>query len=605
MSARTSASLPKGRYSRPSRTNDALRALTFTEEDGGSWTFDFSDLTAHPGLVADLAAAVMAGSSPGGRWRTRMTVEAAVGAARQFAVYMTAEFPEVSSIAQVSPEVWWTWRAAREKKSRWPGAINLTRALLSESANLPDTTRRAMRAKATKPKRRLPENDAYSRGEFNRIRAAAKGHVRQACARIDANTQILQAHRAGETTARVLKSHQGTIWTAGSLLDYLSDHGTMPSRRLAFSAAGKAAFDLRGVTNPSQALFPSIQEIGCLMVLLVCERGFNPSVMNNLTVNSFIASDPVTEDPVHTVEIDKPRRGSQRFKAEILTGEAGKLWDTAVKLTQPCRDALAAIGSPSNKLLIARGGKNYFGAGPFKTDWLTGGIGDRTMAQFGLLGDDGSPLTVSLRRLRLSEQVLNQRARQNTDNVSEDVYRSRDRGVAELAAGTIIEGQNEALAHAQATVAVRSLSREEFAEAHANPESVAANLGVSVPTLKLILAGQLDTAASACTDFCNSPFADAVGEPCPASFLLCLACPNSVVTPRHLPGLVALRDALDNIATIVPAGRWEQSYAEHYGRLSCVIRDNATNSEIAEARNAISVADKALIEQLLSRNLDA
>ncbi|MFV1361757.1 hypothetical protein ABFV47_32695 [Mycolicibacterium fortuitum] len=126
-----------------------------------------------------------------------------------------------------------------------------------------------------------------------------------------------------------------------------------------------------------------------------------------------------------------------------------------------------------------------------------------------------------------------------------------------------------------------------------------------MPTLKLILAGQLDTAASACTDFCNSPFADAVGEPCPASFLLCLACPNSVVTPRHLPGLVALRDALDNIATIVPAGRWEQSYAEHYGRLSCVIRDNATNSEIAEARNAISVADKALIEQLLSRNLDA
>jgi hypothetical protein len=603
---RTAATLPTGRYSRPSRTDDTLRVVRFTDEDGGSWTFDFGDLTAPAALVDDLVAAVVAGSSPGGRWRTRTTVEAAVSMARQLAIYMTAEFPDVASIAEISPEVWWAWRSAREEKSRWPGSVNLARALLSESEKLSESTRRAMRAKTSKPRKRLPENDAYSRDEFARIRTAAKTQIRQASARIEANLKTMRSHQAGETTVRVVKSHSGLVWTAGSLLDYLSCHGAMPSLSLARATVLKGAFNLEGVTNPAQALFPSIREIYCLMVLLVCERGFNLSVMDNLTVNSFSSSDPVAEESVHTVDIDKPRRGAKRYSAEILTGDAGKLWETAVRLTQPCRDALQALGSSSDKLLIAHRHKNYSEAGgPFRTDWLYGGIGDHTMAPFELLSDDGSPLVVSLRRLRLSEQVLNQRARQNTDSVSEDVYRNRDGSAPELAAETIVDGQQDALDHARATVSVRSLSAAEVAGAREDPKPVAKKLGVSVVTLKLILAGQLDTPTSSCIDFHSSPFADAAGDPCPASFLACLACSNSVVTPQHLPRLVALKDALDNVATIVPEARWKLSYAEHYARLTAVIRDNATPAEVAEARQSLSAADRTLIEELLSRSLDA
>jgi hypothetical protein len=134
---------------------------------------------------------------------------------------------------------------------------------------------------------------------------------------------------------------------------------------------------------------------------------------------------------------------------------------------------------------------------------------------------------------------------------------------------------------------------------------VAEKLGVSVVTLKLILSGRLDTPTASCIDFGNGPFVEAPGDPCPASFLVCLACSNSVITPRHLPRLVALRDALDNVATMVSSSRWELSYAEHYGRLCSVIRDNATAAEIAVARTSITSDDRALIEQLLSRSLDA
>ena len=152
---------------------------------------------------------------------------------------------------------------------------------------------------------------------------------------------------------------------------------------------------------------------------------------------------------------------------------------------------------------------------------------------------------------------------------------------------------------------MRTLTAAEVAEACRDPKPVASKLGVSVVTLNLILAGQLDTPTCSCTDFHASPFADAAGDPCPASFLTCLACPNSVVTPAHLPRLVALHDALDNVATLVPENRWQLSYAEHYGRLTTVLRSNATAAEIAAARQSATDADRTLVEELLSRSLDA
>ena len=90
MSSRTAAAFPQGRYSRPAPLDESLRIVTFTDEDGGSWNFDFTDLAGPASLIDDLVEAVVAGSSPGGRWRTRMTVEAAASMARQLTLYLTA-----------------------------------------------------------------------------------------------------------------------------------------------------------------------------------------------------------------------------------------------------------------------------------------------------------------------------------------------------------------------------------------------------------------------------------------------------------------------------------------------------------------------------------
>ena len=73
-----------------------------------------------------------------------------------------------------------------------------------------------------------------------------------------------------------------------------------------------------------------------------------------------------------------------------------------MRITQPCRDTLQSLGTPSDRLLIAHRFKNMVKGGPFRSGLGFAGIGERTMEHFGLLADDGSPLSVSLRRLRLS-----------------------------------------------------------------------------------------------------------------------------------------------------------------------------------------------------------
>ena len=606
MAPRRTAALPAGKYARPAPVDPELRQLCFTDEAGRTRTFSFDDVHGPAELIDDLVTALANGSQSGGRWRTLATVDAAVSAARQLIAYLGSGFPGVHSIADFGPEVWWAWRAAKESQTRWPGQVNLMRTVLSESPRLPETTRKAMRAKAVKPRNRLTENDSYNRGEFARIRSAAKGEVRQALRRI--RTNIEKLHRYQETGAvgdGITFKVGGARWCTGSLLEYLSRNGMLPSQYLANRVVLKECFDLAGVSNPAQALFPSIREIYCLMVLLVCERGFNLSVLDNLTVASFRASDGASEDAVYTVNTDKPRRGTKRYSAEILAGEAGKLWENAVRLTEPCRATLAELGTPSEKLLIAHRHKNFTGVGPFRQEWLTAGIGDHYMADAGLLADDGTPLRVSLRRLRLSEQVLNQQARQNSESVSEDTYRSPDPATADEAVDTIIDGQADAVAHAKATVTIRSLTAAEVAGANRDPETAATLLDIPVSTLKLLLAGSLDTATTACTDFLNSPFAATAGEPCPASFFACFTCTNAVITPDHLPRLVTLLDALDNVATLVAPARWETDYRDHYARLQAILDQNATQAEIGDARHHVTDADRDIVSALLGRNLDA
>jgi len=85
---------------------------------------------------------------------------------------------------------------------------------------------------------------------------------------------------------------------------------------------------------------------------------------------------------------------------------------------------------------------------------------------------------------------------------------------------------------------------------------------------------------------------------------MCLACPNADPTPAHLPRLVLLDEALGNLAWDDPA-RFDARYREHRDRLEDLLESSTTPGERATARDEATDADRAVIERLLRRDLDA
>jgi hypothetical protein len=64
-----------------------------------------------------------------------------------------------------------------------------------------------------------------------------------------------------------------------------------------------------------------------------------------------------------------------------------------------------------------------------------------------------------------------------------------------------------------------------------------------------------------CTGNLNSPHSRA-GEPCTASFLLCLSCPNARATPAHLPVQVLTADMLTARREHMTPLDWAQRFAD-------------------------------------------
>lgn len=606
------APLPAAGYTRPRLVSEDGLSVTVVAEDGEVFgTYHFGDLAAPAALLHALVAAFATATGPEGGWRAKGTVDHAAAVTRRFAREVAAANPGVRTLSDLTPEVWWQWRNSVMRTTRHPSTVKVMRSLLQETDELPEMTHRAMRRRERLPGPR--GYDAYSRSEFRRIRAAAWRCLRAAARRIHANLTYLDEFAGGrEPSGAPTVSLSRVRWTRGELLDSIARTGQFPHQRGVPAYSGARIREMLGVTERghiTQALYATTLEVYALMLAFVCERGYNLSVLDSLRVGGGRADDHDQDPPVHLAELDKPRRGPRaRYFTHAFTGRRAVLWELAVALTQPARDTLALLGHPTDKLLVARslGHATAHPTGIFRTDWsdASGTLAGTWKRRVVVAGDDGQPLTVGLQRLRLTEQVLNQRARQNSPAVSEDLYRRPDPQTREQAEGTILQGQADAVSHAEQTVRMRALDAATCAQARQQPAGLAEELGVSDGRVRLLLNGRLDTPTGACLDFTNSPYAQQAGEPCPASFLACFACPNAVATPDHLPRLVALYDALVAVASAVPPAVWETDYAGHFARLRDLLSHHATAAELTAARAEVTTQDRERLELVLRRKLD-
>jgi len=583
---------------------DALTVRVVGEGGDDFGTYRFDDLRGSTSLLRSLVEGFAAAAGPGGRWRSQASARTGNAILRRLYRDLQEMSPAPRSIVEVTPSVWLSWRSATLARVKWPGQVNSARALLLSTPGVPEATRLAMRRRNAKPKKRFVY-DAYSPAEFKTVKAAAWRTVEAAAVRIRESTSDLASYRAsiasGKKTTEYFRSR-------GALLDHLAVTGDLPR-----DDAGNllplpvGALEVDGDAKPWHALFLTPEEVFSLMVLFAAVRGYNASTIERLTAVHQRPDGDQGPVVVRNVDMKKGRRGvgAQHMNDNLVgrrRGSAEAVYQLGLELTQPARDALASLGHPTQRLLVMRAHKSTGDPGSFIAQPQKGPISRTWASKYNVRGDDGELLSVSLQRLRLTEQVLNGQPRQNTQEVHDNIYVLREHRVHEESVAVILEGQQDALDHARATVQMRSWNQAKLAAARKDPAGAAMDLGVKPEKVKLLVVGALDTAVGGCLDFDHSPMSG--GSTCSASFLLCLACPNAIATPDHLPRLVCLHEALTTVASAVSSAVWEADYAVHFARLESLLHTRTTTQEREAAAKRLTPSDRAAIEALLLRKFD-
>ncbi len=364
----------------------------------------------------------------------------------------------------------------------------------------------------------------------------------------------------------------------------------------------------------------TVDDIAAFVVLLVALTGQNRATILNAPAVHHRADGYAGGPATAVVELDKPRRGRHRHMDFALVdlpdwvpapadpGEA-----TREDLRTPFGEymLLHDLAGParrrmrSDKLIAwwaVRGG----GVGRSFRTGLTAVQVANWAGRQGLLADpptDGSPaapLGVTLQRLRLTYLELHQRPVAHTEQTLANEYLARNRGNLGEYQRVVAAALAQEVAKAKTRDRIGALSAADIAEAREHPARVAARHGMDTATLERLLAGKLDTVLGGCID--NTGPHDP-GQPCRASFMLCLSCPCARATPQHLPTQVLVHDELAARRAAMTPLRWTQRFAGPQAQLADLL-DRAGPVAVADARQAITDSERALVDRFLRRELD-
>jgi len=573
--------------------------VTVAGESGGSEAvFDFSALPGPPALLAACAAGFARMAGPDHPWRAAATCDNGYKAIREFLRWAAALDPPPQAPDDITPAVQAQWRLSRPG-TVYGRACQLTvRQWLPQVPGIPAATIAASARRI--PAGPAPSETAYAREEFGQIKAAAARTFGTALVRIRAGQEHLLRWQSGDFPRPGLReqyrqTQPGTAgYLIGEALDVLQRTGDVPLSQAQYRSVTARHARALGGAGPQHTwarLFLTMPEAAALAVLLVCDQGWNRSVLDAMTVPDDMPGAGEDSLDIYRAGIVKRRRPARaRYSSANLPdtgpGSPGRLIRQAIEATQPARITLATLGTPTDRLLVSR--RDQF-RGRQDMFFLGAPPGDSMRRWAVGAGPDGEPLQVSLRRLRRTVQVLIRREpAQNSQQVHESAYVLRDPAALPEAEQVTAQGLTNAVSHARATVKMRMLLE-------AGPGQLAAG---AAGQQQALADGTLDTATGACLDFTNSPFGTP-GQPCTASFLDCLACSNAVATRRHLPRLAWLHRALDELRATAPPATWERDWQAHFLRLTSLLEDNTAAAERQAAALTASDDDRELIAGLL------
>ncbi|MEU5108171.1 hypothetical protein AB0H07_38940 [Streptomyces sp. NPDC021354] len=466
---------------------------------------------------------------------------------------------------------------------------------------------------------------SYSRAELNRIAAAARGDLRAAAKRIRDNREVLRRFREGELEA----GGDRRLAQRLQLLDSVDRFADVPRRTRTYGkTAGqvdKQAWIRKfGTTHEVVTwLHLTVAELAAGAVLLGVMTGENPDVIVKTPAAHHRADGYSGQAGTAIVDLRKLRRGRRAYMNLALSEvpdwisipESPEELSTRDELHTPFGlyvllhelTARSRAMAGGNRLLVGYSAAGGQGTGRGVRPLSGNALPVARLGQaHGLTRDEpdeeGNPVPLPLRLdlLRLTFVELHQKPVAHTEKTAA-TYMFRNRGNITEYRKVVADALTAEVAKARARGAVAVMSGEDVERARTEPETVAAEQGLDPATLKRMIAGELDTVLSACTDNTGGPHNP--GEPCRASFMQCLDCECARALPRHLPVQVLVHDRLEERREQMDPLQWAARFAGPHAQLADLLGEH-DETAVADARRDATAADRRLVDRFLNRELD-
>ncbi|MGA6174770.1 hypothetical protein ACPEIF_31515 [Streptomyces sp. NPDC012600] len=539
--------------------------------------FDFSELPVPEPLQRSLARLYAARSMA---WTSHETAKTCWSRLMVFATFLSELDNTPEDLDGVTVAVLKRWRARHVSTVTGKAVLSTVRLLLQQApqfAGGPVTEELLRRFPAAKPSKQSYEDD-----ERKRVVLAAQRQFRAAWLRIEENTRLLRAWRAGELEE---DSRGGRL---GEVLDHLARTGDVPRTILPSGQPHVDHRSLLGGAGTEQTwgrLFLSRMELTALAVLLTDQFAWNLKIYDRMPAPTTGPSVGEKTSITYQVQVEKHRAGRGRwFSTENITDSGaaspGRLITQALEVTAHGRDLAARLVPGTDLLMVARlyapakeAHRHQNTERPRPVGPLSFGIAYNDADRWQRAHDlGGSPF----QRVRRTTVTRGGQPRQHSQSTNERVYVLPDENVQRASRSVFADAAEEALEQAEAAVFGGHLTD---APDPAHEQTVTAD----------------------CEDESASPWPAPEGG-CGADFMLCLACKNAYVHPGHHPRLALLQQQLESLRSVLDDGTWDRRWQGHLLRLED-LRDKIGAAAWGAALARAGSDDRALVHLLLKGDL--
>lgn len=572
------ASLPPVGQQPRSRANGSGLVVRLNLEDHRARVVDLTELPGPKRMREELATALSVRTNTSDGARRNKTVDAACYGIRVLMQWVEAVNQDRSETDKFESFTDWRrwdlldfrgqlYRVYAETTAF--GIYSTVRTLLREIPGLNGELFTLTSARTGQPPRsKTNAYENYTRSEIRSLRAAAKRVIKRAHARISANYELalrhplphgdVNAERAAALNQILTLGEPSTLDGYRALGAYREYYATAPNGRRYVAAR-------RGLKEEANAsLFPTKDEAIAMVVWLVVLGDYNLSVVTSMRLPSSPGAGH------YQLDLDKPRRGSRsRFWSDVYDGKKAATIATIVETTNPLRRRMKLTGNPTDLLVgwATKTGQMLAG-NPM-------GHQERRQPKWFPKGEDGKTKPLKFRQLRRSGSSVPKEPTHHDSDMHLKYLRDDP---------SAVQAQQ-----VKATDAIGVARRN----AALLLKAIVVGLDTEAP------GPAADAVVTACLDVLHNP---ATGTECREGFfgfLLCLACPNAVSAPRHLPIQIATLNVLDELRSSLSEDEWASRFEGAWHQLTVLVGQYRSPTEIEQARKKITEADYRLITAAL------